>query len=126
MSKYFSDEETTCHCGCGGNDINPVLLELLDSVREAYGGPLTLNCAYRCPAHNEEVGGVPNSQHVLGNAADVACPDGFTVDELAWYAEQAGADGIGKYYPDAGNFVHMDVRSGRVGDTYRWAEGTPE
>ena len=123
MSKYFSEEETACHCGCGFNEVNPVLLEMLDDIREACGGPLTLNCACRCPAHNEEVNGVPNSQHVLGNAADIARPDFLTLEQLAWYAEQAGADGIGIYYPSAGDFVHVDVRSGRVSDTYRWTAG---
>ena len=70
---------------------------------------MELNCAYRCPTHNAEVGGVPNSQHVAGTAADVAVPEGMTVDELADIA--AGIfDGVGRYY-DA-NFVHCDVRAG--------------
>lgn len=123
-SKYFADYETECHCGCGGNIINPLLLEKLDLMREMIGGPVELSCAYRCPAHNEEVGGVPNSQHVLGNAADVLVPDYMhchTVGQLAWYAEQVGFDGIGTY-PDSG-FVHVDVRdNGASPGYYRWEE----
>ena len=118
--KYFSDAELTCHC-CGtypteGMDSN--LLDLLDEIRETVGGPVNLSCAYRCPAHNAEVGGVVNSQHVLGTAADVIVPDGWTVDELADLAVRLGADGVGRYY-DAG-FVHVDVREGRVGAGYAW------
>ncbi len=41
-SKYFSDYETQCHCGCGGNIINPLLLEKLDTMREMIGGPIYL------------------------------------------------------------------------------------
>ena len=115
-SKYFSDEEMACKC-CGqlpevGMDSR--LLDVLDAMREAVGGPLSLSCAYRCPSHNAEVGGVPNSQHVQGCAADVLLPDGLTVDELAKIAEQAGADGIGKYYDS--EFVHVDTR----GECARW------
>ena len=125
QSKYFSEAETQCHCGCGGNKVNPLLLEMLDKLREMIGGPIYLSCAYRCPEHNAEIpGSVPNSQHVLGNAADVLVPDYphcHTVEQLAWYAEQCGFDGIGMYYDD--EFVHVDVRDGgKSPGTYRWTE----
>lgn len=120
MSKYFGDSELQCHCGCGGEVINPVLEEYLDKLWEYVGQPLTLSCAYRCPAHNAEIpGSVPNSQHVLGNAADVIVPDGMTVDELGDAAVAVGFDGIGRYY-DA-DFVHCDVRSnGEEPGVYTW------
>lgn len=120
MSKYFSVEETQCHCGCGGNKVNPLLLEKLDELREMIGGPVEISCAYRCPEHNAEVGGVPNSQHVLGNAADVQTPDYDhcnTPEQLAWYAEQVGFDGIGIYEWGC----HVDVRDdGQSPNAYRW------
>jgi len=119
-SKYFSDEELTCHC-CGqypkgGMDQN--LLDLLDDIREAVGGPVEISNAYRCPEHNAAVGGVSNSQHVQGTAADVIVPPGWTVDRLAALASTLDADGIGRYY--ASNFVHVDVREGRTGAGYAW------
>ena len=121
-SKYFTDEETQCHCGCGRNEVNPLLLEKLDELRELIGGPIEISCAFRCPEHNAEVGGVPNSQHVLGNAADIIVPEYEncnTVEQLAWYCEQAGFDGIG-VYPEDG-FVHGDVRDGgNSPGAYRW------
>jgi hypothetical protein len=124
QSKYFSEAETQSHCGCGGNNVNPLLLEMLDKLREMIGGPLELSCAYRCAAHNAEVKGVQNSQHTLGNAADVIVPDyGHcnTVEQLAWYAEQVGFDGIGTY-PALG-FVHVDVRDGgKSPGVYKWTE----
>lgn len=121
MSKYFSDAETQCHCGCGQNHVNPLLMEKLDKLREMIGGPLQISCAYRCPSHNAEVGGVSNSQHVKGNAADVLLPDYFNGDigKLVWYAEQVGFDGIGTYRGD--QFVHVDVRAnGTQPGMYRW------
>lgn len=123
-SRYFSDYELECHgencCNGGVDKINPILLEKLDKLREMIGGAVELSCAYRCPIHNEEVGGVPNSQHVQGNAADVQTPDYeycHTPEQLAWYAEQVGFDGIGIY--DWG--CHVDVRDdGESPNYYRW------
>ena len=117
-SKYFSDEELACKC-CGqlpDGGMEQRLLAVLDAIREEIGAPLTLSCAYRCPAHNAEVGGVPNSQHVQGCAADVLLPDGMTVDGLAELAERCGADGIGRYWSQG--FVHVDTR----GEWARWTE----
>jgi uncharacterized protein YcbK (DUF882 family) len=53
------------------------------------------------------VGGVPNSQHVLGTAADITVDD-ISIDELADIAKECGADGVGRYY--GLQFVHIDVR----------------
>ena len=44
---------------------------VLDPIREAYGNPITVNCAYRSVAVNDKVGGVKNSQHIKGEAADI-------------------------------------------------------
>ena len=120
MSKYFSEAEEVCHC-CGQlpeDGINPVLLDKLDALREAIGKPIHVDCMYRCPAHNAEVGGVPNSQHVLGNAADIWVDD-MGVDDLADMAVSVGFDGIGRYYNDG--FVHVDVRDdGNSPNGYTW------
>ena len=118
-SKYFDESEQACHC-CGRNETKQVLLDGLDRLREAIGGPLSCSCMYRCPSHNAEVGGVPNSQHVQGIAADVLQPDWLSFDEFTWYVNQySGADGIG-LYPDQG-FIHIDYRSnGTEPGVYRW------
>jgi len=68
--KYFTESELACKC-CGVDKTTPEFKEKLDELREAYGKPLIVNCAYRCPKHNAEVGGVKNSQHLLGIAADI-------------------------------------------------------
>lgn len=120
-SKYFSDAELQCHgdgcCDGGAYNVSPRLLELLDQLRENIGGPLNLSCAYRCPAHNAEVGGVPNSLHAFGNAADILCPDWLSMGEFKWYVEQLPFDGVGVY--DSG-FIHVDVRDGGISGGYYW------
>ena len=128
-SEHFSAEELMCHgasqghCGCGpetANNVSPLLLEKLEALRAMIGGPIEISCAYRCPAHNAEVGGVPNSQHVDGTAADVQTPNYDncnTPEQLKWYCEQIGFDGIGLY--DWG--CHVDVRdNGASPNTYIW------
>lgn len=45
---------------------------LLEKLRELNGGnPLFISSGYRCPRLNKAVGGVKNSQHLQGHAADV-------------------------------------------------------
>lgn len=119
-SMHFGPDELTCRCcGRGLDLINPRLLDLLEQLRWNIGGlPLVLSCAYRCPAHNAEVGGVMGSQHVLGNAADVLLPDGLSMGEFRWYAAQLPFDGIGCY--PAAEFLHLDVRAGGIGQHIYW------
>ena len=52
--------------------VNLTLLctKVLDPLRAACG-PITINSGYRCPSLNSLVGGVSNSQHVTGQAADI-------------------------------------------------------
>ncbi|MEO0855054.1 MAG: D-Ala-D-Ala carboxypeptidase family metallohydrolase, partial [Cyanobacteria bacterium J06648_11] len=42
----------------------------LDRVRQKWGGPIIVTSWYRPPEINAAVGGVPNSQHLLGSATD--------------------------------------------------------
>lgn len=44
---------------------------ILDPLREAWGKPIIVSSGYRCPTLNKAVGGVKNSQHTLGQAADI-------------------------------------------------------
>jgi zinc D-Ala-D-Ala carboxypeptidase len=47
---------------------------VLDPLREALAKPISINCAYRGPVLNKRVGGVANSQHLTGQAADIQAP----------------------------------------------------
>lgn len=44
---------------------------VLQPLRDIYQKPMKINSGYRCPVLNEIVGGVPSSQHVKGEAADI-------------------------------------------------------
>lgn len=56
---------------------------VLQPLRDAWGKPLKVNSGYRCKALNAAVGGVPTSQHVKGEAADIAADDPVKLARLA-------------------------------------------
>lgn len=47
----------------------------LDRIRSLYGGPVFVNSGFRSQAVNELVGGVKNSAHLQGLAADIRADD---------------------------------------------------
>lgn len=57
--------------------------KVLDPLREAWGGPVTVTSGYRCPRLNKTVGGVPTSMHLMGHAADISA--GSSVDNRRLY-----------------------------------------
>ena len=89
------------------DSIQALVLNVLQPLRTALGVEMHINSGYRCPELNEAVGGVPNSMHLRGEAADVATP---TPLRLARKAVEMGLpfDQIG-IYP---TFVHFSHRLG--------------
>ena len=107
LSRYFAETEFACRC-CGQVRVNPRLVHLLEQLREQLGGkPVVVSSAYRCVAHNRAVGGAKQSQHLLGNAADVIVT-GAALRDVAAVAEKLGFAGVGRY----NGFTHVDVRDG--------------
>ena len=75
--KNFRINEFVCRCGCemppeARQNIEALVANVFDPLREAYGKPIYVNSGYRCEKHNKAVGGVPKSQHMLGQAADIS------------------------------------------------------
>lgn len=52
-------------------NVQGLINNVLDPLREWYGKPIYVNSGYRCPELNKAVGGVENSFHVSGCAADI-------------------------------------------------------
>ena len=96
--------------------INPKLAEYLQKARDHFGKPMIISSGYRTTAHNIKVGGVSNSQHVFGNAADVYIPGVSVMELYNYFCEIAGNScGIGIY----DTFVHFDVRQVKSRFDYR-------
>jgi hypothetical protein len=115
LSPHFSRIEMECRC-CGRLIIDQHLLDGLEAFRNLANAPVIIDAGYRCPQHNLAVGGVPDSEHTRGLAADIRV-DGLTVQkmyEMASTIPQFANGGIGVY---DGGFLHVDVRDHRA----RWA-----
>lgn len=75
--KYFKMKEFECSDGCVmpasvRENIEALVENVLDPARERLGMPIRVNSGYRCARHNAAVGGVVGSQHLRGEAADIA------------------------------------------------------
>lgn len=104
LSPHFSELELACKC-CQMILCEQNLINKLEALRKAAGDrSITVNCAYRCSKHNAQVGGVPNSQHLLGKAADIEV-EGLSPEKVAGLADKVGFGGIGQY----DSFCHVDV-----------------
>lgn len=82
---------------------------LLQPLRTACGHPLKINSGYRCKKLNDLVGGSPISQHMKGQAADIASDNpislarlvidkGLTFDQMILYS----------------NFIHLSYTLERL------------
>ena len=105
LSKHFKLSEFECKgktcCGYSVK-LTPGLLttlELIWSYVNATLGPVThphpisLVSGYRCPEHNRRVGGVANSYHVQGQAADLTSP-GLKKTRLAALVRELAESGL--------------------------------
>lgn len=114
LSTYFDSYEFKCHCGkCSLISPPKKLLDILDDVRSHFGRPTTIMSGHRCKKHNDNVGGAPSSQHLLGTAADIIV-SGVAPSIVQAYLLKKYPDlyGIGKYH----YFTHIDVRGWKA----RW------
>jgi zinc D-Ala-D-Ala carboxypeptidase len=102
--KHFELSEFACPC-CGRNEISPAFVGLLDQARELVGVPFRVSSGYRCQAHNRQVGGVRDSEHLRGFAADILALDSETRFLIVSAALQVGIRRIGVHE----HFVHLGV-----------------
>jgi len=115
LSAHFSKVEFACHC-CGELRIETGLIDALEQLRSLADREIIVHDGYRCPAHNQAVGGVTNSEHTRGMAADIAIP-GLSLQQMYELALQVPTflnGGIGVY---DGGFLHVDIRPHQA----RWA-----
>lgn len=55
------------------DNLESLVYNVLDPLREQLNMPVIVNCGYRSKETNIAVGGVKNSQHIKGEAADIRC-----------------------------------------------------
>lgn len=104
----FNRKEFICKCGkCNGDvEMYEELLEILQAIRNKYKKPVTVTSGIRCAKHNKNVGGVSNSRHLKGKAADIKIK-GVSGAELKKAAYKYGC----RYsYVIVNDTVHIDIK----------------
>ena len=118
-STHFEKAEFACECGgryCNGypgGTTSSKLLSILEAIRSYYGKPITITSGQRCATFNAQVGGISNSAHRFGRAADIYIP-GVTNTVAGRNAVVNLAYRYGAAYSYAntaqmGNAVHINV-----------------
>ncbi len=107
--KYFKRHEFACKCGryCNGypTEMKKGVLAVLDRTREHFGSPATVSSGLRCKQHNTNVGGVANSRHLSGKAADFCVRGKTSAQVLAFVQNQPET----RYaYAIDSSYVHVD------------------
>ncbi len=116
MSEHFQDSEFYCKCSrpqCSGKRApHPELLQRLERIRQLYRKPLVILSGVRCVEQNAAVGGVKDSEHLTGEAADIACTESAARMALVKFALLADVRriGIGK------TFLHLGISPSHVQD----------
>jgi len=109
IPQHFTIDELTCRCGCGfgsaWTDYAPELLILLDQIRRRLDRPVRVTSGARCVAHNLGVDGRPNSEHLVGAAADLAVAGD---EERHWLLKAVYALDVQRVGIHSG-FVHVGV-----------------
>ena len=121
ISTNFSWHEFNCHDGTPvpgiyKDNIIDLVTDVLQPLRDVLDVPIKIISGYRTSLYNRNCGGVENSQHLLGRAADIDI-QGMTVEEANYivrgymmgrrvFTDQGG--GVGWYK----GFTHVDIRDG--------------
>ncbi|AEL23850.1 D-Ala-D-Ala carboxypeptidase family metallohydrolase [Cyclobacterium marinum] len=98
LSEFDSPDEPG-----SGERMQESTLAMLEKARHQAGIPFAINSGVRTPSHNEKVGGISNSAHLSGWAADIATSK-YTQKTIVMACQMAGFQRIGIYK----NFIHVD------------------
>ena len=87
------------------------LAQNLEVIRSYFNLPIKINSGWRSEAHNRKIGGVKNSTHVKGKAADITVKGKTAAEvqngiEILINAGKISQGGLGKYP----NFTHYDIK----------------
>ena len=113
--EYFTRDEFKCKCGgkyCKGYPHEPDerMVRIVNKLRKNLGVPITIVSGLRCRTWNAIQGGVSNSQHMYGEAADIYA-EGVSQSRVEAELDKIG--GVRYHYAIKGSSnVHFDVPKG--------------
>ena len=94
-------------------NVQGLIDRVLDPLREWYGRPVYVNSGYRCPELNAAVGGVPNSFHLDGCAADIDTRQGRKENEKLFEFIRANLPFTELGWEGGGRWIHVALAPGR-------------
>jgi len=108
--KYFKLSEFDSPDLVGsGEAMDKEFLSRLDQARSLCDIPFRITSGYRSEAHNRKVGGVSDSSHKKGLAADIACTNSAARHIIVTALLKVGLNRIGI----ADTFIHVDMDSSK-------------
>ena len=118
-TQNFCEYEFICHCGkCAhsvphANIVNERLITALQQARNKLNAPIYITSGRRCKKHNAKIGGVPNSYHTQGLAADVKA------DDMQKLFDALKSVKTFTYIEAHDSYIHVDIghkRNNRIND----------
>jgi zinc D-Ala-D-Ala carboxypeptidase len=91
---------------------------VLEPLRNELNLPINVLSGYRSPAVNRAVGGVPDSQHVVGQAADIHI-SGMSVENLFQYVINQSKLPFDQVIQEFNQWVHVSYRANPRGNKQR-------
>ena len=88
-----------------------LIFYLLQPLREKLGRPIIITSGYRCPQLNKAIGGVANSQHTKGQAADIRV-NGMRPDDLINFIVKSGLE-YDQLIQEYNSWVHISYVKGK-------------
>lgn len=116
VARNFKASEFACKDGSDVILIDPLLLWILQNVRDHFGKPVVITSGYRTPAYNANLSGASStSYHMQGRAADFVV-SGVKAADVQAYLEtiMPNTGGIGK----DSSYTHVDTRETKSRWTY--------
>ena len=127
LTKNFSLEEmlrsdTAKRCGITNKpkaeeetevveNLKALCVEVLQPLRDFLGKPVVVSSGYRCRELNEKVGGVSNSQHLTGEAADIRVKDRHELIEIMRFImDETVFDQLIREKSATGEWVHVSYK----------------
>ena len=128
--KYFCVEELTASATalregidnrpnkCAYHLLHVLVDQLLDPIREAWGEPIVVSSGYRCKQLNTLIGGVKNSHHILGCAADIIAGNKADHRRLFKLIQQMQQEGQIRFtqliWKSDGRWIHISYVPGNL------------
>ncbi|MBL4791292.1 MAG: hypothetical protein JKY60_20355 [Kordiimonadaceae bacterium] len=97
---------------CDLANLKALCLNVLEPIRDSFGRPVIITSGFRCCTLNRLIGGAPNSQHTMGEAADfiIKSVPAYDAAKAIRYSDQVDFDQL----------IYESRISGKTGKVIEW------